>query len=934
MKKNFCLIAVIIFFSGISSLSAQSNSGMLGTEFWLTFGQNYNLTSPNSDDHDFNIDLQIRIVGGASRTNGYIRFTSLGYSVNFTIEPQQVYTYSLNSDEKEAVYNTLSTQGGTSNNHSIRITSNAPVTVYALNQALRSTDATNILPVTALGTEYHHISYAYSPLSQLLDAYAVVATQNNTRVYHNGILEVTLNTGQVYYRTFATDATGSRIIADKPIAFFAVHQGAQIPAGIEFIDHLMQQLTPIRTWGRNFFVPVSHRARDIVRIVAAQDNTNITQIGGTVIAGNLTLNTGQYVELRIELENNGCYIQADKPVGVCAYLTGGRYNEHLFGDTISDPAQTWLPSLEQMTTNALVAPFIPEGVTALFEHHVLLLTPTATKENTLVSIGGAPSNTLSGGSWVSNEAAGMSFYNMPLTNAVESYYFMNPEGIIVLCYGVGTRESYYYLGAASMKTLNARFFANDIYYQNLPTHRFCTNEIELRGEVEGDVCQLPGFLKWYIDGTEEVIARDQWTWNKIFPTDEYEIEMYVRFADGDTVVIKSTLKIGDHISTMASPPQGGSTTGDGCYNLGDEITITATPNFGYIFLHWELDGNNVSTDNSYTFTVTEYGTFIAHFEWNLCEIILSANPPEGGIVSGEGVYERGTEITISAVNSIPYSFINWTEGSTLFSTDAFYTFIVMESHTLVANFERPVYTVNASANNDIYGYTTGSGKYDAYSIARIEALGNDDCYRFTNWTINGVEVSTDNPYEFVVTEDTDIVANFYALDFDTYSPTLWNNTFMLDLRKLANEGYEVNGCQWFKNGILEKDTRTIDEFSYSAGPHAFDLLEPAPTYYMFLLSTEKHGNLCSTHKLIDDDGSSGDKTKDSCLFVYPNPVLSGSPFTIEGVVAGDLVKVYNQSGIFISSVMATGSTVTLTLHLPAGIYFIRANNREIKIVII
>ena len=1002
MKRVVYLMMVpALLFSSVLSAYAQN---MLGTEFWLTFGQNVNITTPNSSFFDENIDLQVRIVGGASPTTGSIHFTRLGTSINFNIAPEQVYTYNLSSAEKLAVYNTLTDPWSSTieiSNRSIRITSDEPVVVFALNQAFRSADATNILPTTVLGTDYHIMSYS----TRYADAYAAIATRNGTRVYHNGILAGTLNAGQVYYRTSGVDMTGAHITANNPIALYALNQGAQIPAGIEFVDCLMQQLAPIETWGRNFFVPVSHRARDIVRIVASQNNTNITQVGGTLLAstGNIAnLQTGQYVELRVELSSNGCYIQADKPVGVCAYLTGGRYNEYLFGDTVSDPAQAWLPAIEQTAPYARIAPFIPEGVTALIGHYVLVLTPTATKDNTEVSIGGAPATALSGGSWRDNAAAGMSFYNMPLTNSTASYYFTNQAGIILLCYGVGTRESYYYLGSSAMRNLNAAFYANDIYYQSLLSHTFCTNDITFRAEIEG-ISPEQGSLKWYIDGVEQIAMEDQLTWSESFPAGEYEIKMTVFYADESSITLESTLNIGVHISTIPLPTEGGTTTGDGCYRLGEPATVTAIPNPEYTFLYWSKDGIEVSTDASYTFTVTDSCSLIAHFGWlyeiivsanppeggtvsgggaydhganatvaavanevyNFInwteggvqvsidasytftvtesrvlvanfelvarEIIVSANPPEGGTVSGGGIYARGANATVAAVANEFYDFINWTEGGTQVSTDASYTFTVIESRVLVANFGRPVYTVNVGVNNDTYGYTTGSGRYEAYTTAGVEAFG--DCYRFINWTIDGVEVSTDNPYEFVVTEDVNIVANFYALDFDTYSPTLWSNTFMLNLRKLAEEGYEVTDCKWFKNGVEEIDTRTIDQFSYSAGPDIFDLLELAPTYYMFRLTTRNHGYLCSTHKLLTGYDVFG-KANAGSLFVYPNPVMSGSPFTIEGDIENGTVEVYNQYGVFIGSAVATGSSITFSLHLPAGIYFIRANNKEVKVVII
>ena len=137
---------------------------------------------------------------------------------------------------------------------SVHIASDHAVTVYALHQRYQSTDATNILPITALGVEYYQISYTAYPAFSLIDAYAVVATESNTQIKHDGIpITPTLNAGQVYYCTSSDDMTGAHITSDKPIAFFAVNQGTLIPEGYSSIDHLFQQLTPVHTWGYNFF---------------------------------------------------------------------------------------------------------------------------------------------------------------------------------------------------------------------------------------------------------------------------------------------------------------------------------------------------------------------------------------------------------------------------------------------------------------------------------------------------------------------------------------------------------------------------------------------------------------------------------------------------------------------------------------------------------
>jgi len=156
---------------------------------------------------------------------------------------------------------------------------------------------------------------------------------------------------------------------------------------------------------------------------------------------------------------------------------------------------------------------------------------------------------------------------------------------------------------------------------------------------------------------------------------------------------------------------------------------------------------------------------------------------------------------------------------------------------------------------------------------------------------------------------------------------------MLNLNLLDEEGYGVTGCKWFKNGKEEKNTHTINEFSYSAGPNKTDFLEPAPTYYMFQLITEEGRILYSTKKIIDYyDFFPAPKTDK--LFIYPNPVAAGASFVVEGLVPDSPIYVYNQFGLCVSYKNPPGtSTITLSLDLPTGVYLIRSDNKTEKIVI-
>ena len=60
--------------------------------------------------------------------------------------------------------------------------------------------------------------------------------------------------------------------------------------------------------------------------------------------------------------------------------------------------------------------------------------------------------------------------------------------------------------------------------------------------------------------------------------------------------------------------------GGGIYQQGQSCTVSAIANNGYAFIKWTLNGNQVSTNVNYTFTVTNDATYVAHFESGLSQV--------------------------------------------------------------------------------------------------------------------------------------------------------------------------------------------------------------------------------------------------------------------------------------------------------------------------
>ena len=162
---------------------------------------------------------------------------------------------------------------------------------------------------------------------------------------------------------------------------------------------------------------------------------------------------------------------------------------------------------------------------------------------------------------------------------------------------------------------------------------------------------------------------------------------------GTTANVKNQLRlgmqpIGDmyHITVAANPVAGGNVTGGGYFAANATRTITATANTGYTFVNWTKGNAVVSTNASYTFTVTEDADFVANFELISYTITATANPTEGGEVDGGGSYNHGASCTLTATANSGFTFVKWTRGNTVVSTNPTYTFTVTQAGDYVAHF--------------------------------------------------------------------------------------------------------------------------------------------------------------------------------------------------------------------------------------------------------
>ncbi|MBQ7818077.1 MAG: InlB B-repeat-containing protein, partial [Bacteroidales bacterium] len=233
----------------------------------------------------------------------------------------------------------------------------------------------------------------------------------------------------------------------------------------------------------------------------------------------------------------------------------------------------------------------------------------------------------------------------------------------------------------------------------------------------------------------------------------------------------------DFVFTVATPPctvtatssnvvMGTVTPEESKINSGNNVTLTATPNEGYEFVNWTVAGEEVSTDATYTFTVTQDIEVVANFQiipgtqtFNIT--VSSANETMGSVVASTLEVVDGNTVTLTATPNDGYRFVNWTVAGEEVSTDNPYTATITAETAFVANFEAlPVYVVSVSSSDETMG-TAEISAAEAMEGKTVTLTATPKTgFLFVNWTVAGEEVSTDNPYTATITAETAFVANF------------------------------------------------------------------------------------------------------------------------------------------------------------------------------
>ena len=438
------------------------------------------------------------------------------------------------------------------------------------------------------------------------------------------------------------------------------------------------------------------------------------------------------------------------------------------------------------------------------------------------------------------------------------------------------------------------------------------------------------------------------------------------------------------VTVAANPTNGGNVTGGGTFNYGQSCTVSATAATGYTFANWTENGSVVSTNANYSFTVNANRTLVANFTANTYTINVSANPNNGGNVTGGGTFTYGQSCTVNATAATGYTFTNWTENGSVVSTNPNYTFTVNANHTLVAHFTQNTYTVTVAANPTNGGNVTGGGTFTYGQNCTVTATAASG-YTFINWTDNGSFVSSSATYTFSVTSNCNLVAHF------TSNPV---NTYTISIVAKPEEGGTVRGAGTYQEGqtctvsatpapgytfvnwtegevelttdniyifTVEGNRNLVANFSplsytinatvnpvdggevIGAGTFAYGTqvsLKVVPEENYVFLNWTENGTIVSEEEeyvfvvtgdrtLVANVQSTegvGENTK-AGFDIYPNPV--NDKLNIEATEAINNVEIFNIAGTMVYSQKNCGGLLEIeTSNLPAGTYVIRLTTQS------
>ncbi|HET7625544.1 MAG TPA: FG-GAP-like repeat-containing protein, partial [Verrucomicrobiae bacterium] len=237
--------------------------------------------------------------------------------------------------------------------------------------------------------------------------------------------------------------------------------------------------------------------------------------------------------------------------------------------------------------------------------------------------------------------------------------------------------------------------------------------------------------------------------NSVAPAGFYE-RFVVRNLSSGALLANVEQPVSTSLAPNATTPHSMTVTTSSAANYQVQVTTDSRDNIFEFDAtsHASAEANNVAATG---FSITAYYS-----------VTTQSSPTDAGSLAGAGNYSSGSAVTVTATpitNTLPYEFVNWTEGGAFQSASSNYTFIISRDRALTANFTLPSYQISASNNPPSAGTVSGQGTY-FYGTTNVLTANAGFGYHFTNWTENGSVIANTISLTNIVRSNRVFTANY------------------------------------------------------------------------------------------------------------------------------------------------------------------------------
>lgn len=291
------------------------------------------------------------------------------------------------------------------------------------------------------------------------------------------------------------------------------------------------------------------------------------------------------------------------------------------------------------------------------------------------------------------------------------------------------------------------------------------------------------------------------------------------------------------ITLAANPVAGGTVTGAGTYPFGTSACVCAIPNETYFFIHWEEDGEVVSTQSEYVFQVQDNRSLTALFSQQCYTVSVDYDTTQGCVL-GTGNYVDGSTCTLLAEPAEGRHFVSLSENGEVLTTDTEYSFIVNGDRYFEADFAINQYEVALSICPADAGSVTGSGIYMHGETVTVSVVPMPP-YVFEGWMESGSLVSKEPEYTFIIQGNRDLEAKL--------SNNFGNaETNVACLQAYPNPVHDAMTLTMERAGrveVLDAQGRSVFQSQLPAGSHHLDVSHLRNGAYLLRLQTPSSTNV-------------------------------------------------------------------------------------------